>query len=506
MTTVAAVEAGLAALAGRCSVLPCSGPATCVAASRTGAPFFTSDLSLGPLSITAVLLGVPSGAILASIITLRRVRVSPLGVTRRVGRRPPRMVRLVPLAAGLALLGAAAFARNAHLGGGIHPFSGLNAVTLIAACFALIVVGLAVAGPYLTLVSARLLLRSARRDSTLIAGRRLADDPRRAFRAISGLILAVFVGTGSTGVVGTAIGHHAVALNGRRRIVENQLAAGTLLVRYDGQLSGGASVVGLPAQQTSAVLAAVRRVAGVRLVVPVYAAPCGAQSSANGQPSEIVGSTLGLMQSADLNRLAVFGKASSGSGVVVIPTDAVLADGEPPQQWHSIAPPGSLERRALQALIVCTDGSQGTIERARTLLETRDPSFSPPLTVAELHAVSQSKVAELQRMTDVGILISLVIAGCSLAVAVAGGFVERKRPFGLLRLAGMPLANLRRVVLLEAAVPLVLVVVVSVAAGLLAASLILDAALTLKVGLAMPSWSYCGVMSAACWPHWLWWP
>ena len=403
------------------------------------------------------------------------------------------MVRLVPLAAGLALLGAAAFARNAHLGGGIHPFSGLNAVTLIAACFALIVVGLAVAGPYLTLVSARLLLRSARRDSTLIAGRRLADDPRRAFRAISGLILAVFVGTVFTGVVGTAIGHHETALNGRRRIVENQLAAGTLLVRYDGQSSGGASVVGLPAQQTSAVLAAVRRVAGVRLVVPVYAAPVGA-ASANGQPSEIVGSTLGLMQSADLNRLAVFGKASSGSGVVVIPTDAVLADGEPPQQWHSIAPPGSLERRALQALIVCTDGSQGTIERARTLLETRDPSFSPPLTVAELHAVSQSKVAELQRMTDVGILISLVIAGCSLAVAVAGGFVERKRPFGLLRLAGMPLANLRRVVLLEAAVPLVLVVVVSVAAGLLAASLILDAALTLKVGLAMPSWSYCGVM------------
>jgi hypothetical protein len=97
-------------------------------------------------------------------------------------------------------------------------------------------------------------------------------------------------------------------------------------------------------------------------------------------------------------------------------------------------------------------------------------------------------------MTEVGVLISLLIAGCSLAVAVAGGFVERKRPFALLRLAGMPLASLRRIVMLEAAVPLVLVVAVSVGAGLLASSFMLDATLTLAVGLVAPSWSYCGVM------------
>ena len=69
-----------------------------------------------------------------------------------------------------------------------------------------------------------------------------------------------------------------------------------------------------------------------------------------------------------------------------------------------------------------------------------------------------------------------MIAGCSLAMSVVGGLIERKRPFTLLRLlrlTGLPLAHLRRVVVLEAAVPLVLLAVYSAAAGLLAAYLIL---------------------------------
>ena len=47
------------------------------------------------------------------------------------------------------------------------------------------------------------------------------------------------------------------------------------------------------------------------------------------------------------------------------------------------------------------------------------------------------------------ILVSLPIAGCSLAVSVAAGLTDRKRPFSLLRLTGAPLGVLRRVVALE---------------------------------------------------------
>ncbi len=71
------------------------------------------------------------------------------------------------------------------------------------------------------------------------------------------------------------------------------------------------------------------------------------------------------------------------------------------------------------------------------------------------------------------ILISLVIAGCSLAVSVTAGVNDRKRPFSLLRLTGVPLRALRRVVALEAAVPLVAIAVPSAAMGFLAAALFL---------------------------------
>lgn len=71
------------------------------------------------------------------------------------------------------------------------------------------------------------------------------------------------------------------------------------------------------------------------------------------------------------------------------------------------------------------------------------------------------------------ILASYVIAGCSLAVSVAAGLSERKRPFSLLRLTGVPLAVLRRVVALESAVPLLVIAALATGMGFLAADLFL---------------------------------
>jgi predicted lysophospholipase L1 biosynthesis ABC-type transport system permease subunit len=78
-----------------------------------------------------------------------------------------------------------------------------------------------------------------------------------------------------------------------------------------------------------------------------------------------------------------------------------------------------------------------------------------------------------QQLANVVILASLPIAGCSLAVSVAGGLTDRRRPFSMLRLTGMRLAELRRVVLLESAVPLVVVAALAIGMGFLAAELFL---------------------------------
>ena len=68
------------------------------------------------------------------------------------------------------------------------------------------------------------------------------------------------------------------------------------------------------------------------------------------------------------------------------------------------------------------------------------------------------------------ILVSLPIAGCTLAAAIAAGLADRKRPFSLLRLPGARLATLRRVVALESAVPLLAVAAVAIGTGFGAAA------------------------------------
>jgi hypothetical protein len=82
-------------------------------------------------------------------------------------------------------------------------------------------------------------------------------------------------------------------------------------------------------------------------------------------------------------------------------------------------------------------------------------------------------MAGFQQLANVAVLVSLCIAGCGLAVSVVAGLNDRKRPFSLLRLTGVPLGMLRRVVAFESVVPLLVNAVVAAGAGFLAAGLFL---------------------------------
>ena len=69
--------------------------------------------------------------------------------------------------------------------------------------------GLVIAGPWLTMVGSRVLARRTSSPAALIAGRRLGDNPRAAFRSISGLILALFVTSVAVGITTTILADHA---------------------------------------------------------------------------------------------------------------------------------------------------------------------------------------------------------------------------------------------------------------------------------------------------------
>ena len=140
----------------------------------------------------------------------------------------------------------------------------------------------------------------------------------------------------------------------------------------------------------------------------------------------------------------------------------------------------SAARLPVDAVVVATDGSPGSLERARTTLERAFPFQGTPVAVDAFDPSTARLLTMIQDMTDVIIVASLIIAACSLAVNIAAGLGERKRPFSLLRLTGVPTALLHRVVALESALPLFLVAAVSIVVGLVSAALYLHS----QVGIA----------------------
>ncbi|SIR93820.1 FtsX-like permease family protein [Micromonospora avicenniae] len=438
----------------------------------TGERFFAADLSLTLTDVLAVALGIPLGAVVASWLALRRVQISPLGVARRVTPKPPRAWRLIPLVAGLVEL--AYFV-------GRRPPTTNGQLTAYLSGFLLILTGLVLAGPWLTMVGARLLAGRASRPATLIAGRRLADNPRAGFRSVSGLIVALFVTSVATGIITTY-----VANRGEPRT--DSVAATSLTMwfpREDG-----------PAPTADQIPAGLGTIPGVRSVTLVHANPVDEPP-----PIQMRGTPAGfdpyrswwpsVITCAELDRLAVFGACPAGARVVAVADDLI---GE--RAWDltndsyvwpaADLDPAQVDRQPIRSVVVNTT-SRAAFEQARTMLINAFPANGFPASIAERESNSARLMVQFQQLANVVMLASLPVAGCSLAVSVAGGLSDRKRPFSMLRLTGVRLRTLRRVVALETVVPLLTVAVLAIGMGFLAAHLFLRAQLNYTLLAPKPS-------------------
>jgi hypothetical protein len=132
---------------------------------------------------------------------------------------------------------------------------------------------------------------------------------------------------------------------------------------------------------------------------------------------------------------------------------------------------GSLTALPLQTVLVKVN-SPATLERVRTYLAVNAPpqvgggygaSPTPPRTFGEELQIRLARATTFEKIMYAAVALTLIVAGCSLAVSAGGGLVDRKRPFTLLRVSGTPVSVLSRVVLFEAAVPLVAATVVAAA-------------------------------------------
>jgi len=454
-------------------------------AALIGTPYFGSQLTPTVWGYVAMLVGVPLAAAVAALISLRRVQVSPLGVSRRAAPKPPTYWRLTVLVIGLGLY-VFGLSKTTHKSIGAPAYPGLL-ITMV---------GLVIAGPWLTSVVSRLFGRLIPGSSALLSARRLAGSPKTAFRSVTGLVLAVFLGT----MVGTLV----PAVNA----TEATPTAGALNnVLLD-------SLGGLSPHAGAKLLSGLTAIKGAD-VYPIYltqlpgtstgqkpggggpggGGPSGGGPSGggpggggpggggpgggNGQVSVQGGNGppgggATVMSCSALRGLAVLGQCAPGLKEVEVNDSDFFSD-NPMFNTAAIASAsspaytGDLAKLYLTTVLVRVD-SPATLERVRTYLTIntaptpaggQGQAPTPPRTFGETLQIRLARAATLEKIVYASVALTLIVAGCSLAVAVGGGLVDRKRPFTLLRVSGTPVGVLSRVVLMEAAVPLVAATVVA---------------------------------------------
>ncbi|MCK2219568.1 hypothetical protein MF672_038110 [Actinomadura sp. ATCC 31491] len=475
VSVLAAVEAALGALLGTLLGVALFQPVRpAVALVRvTGSRFFPELVAPEVWQYAAVLAVVPALAGGTALWSLRRVRISPLGAARRTPPRPPRAWRLIPLVAGLGLFAGPVF-RDAKDADAPPAVAGL----------VLTMAGLVLAGPWLTALAARLAARATGGAATLLAAQRLAADPKAAFRSVSGLVLAVFVGTALAGIVPAVV-------SGQRAV-----AGGTLTDVLRVPLGRVPGAGGLPARAGAELLDRLRAFTGAG-VLPIYALPEGTRGQVIG-PDRPPPTT--VVACADLARYPVLGRCPAGAQAVTGYFDRVVEADNPlsiDRLRPFTGPAGravSVTGLSLSAVLVRTDGTGGALERVRTLLSRY--SVDAPMTFAEVAEVRARLYTQAENVGLAMVVLTLLAGGCSLVVAVGGGLMERRQPFTLLRLAGTPARTLAAVVLLESALPLVLAAVVAAAAGYGVAGPFVAALAMKGASLALPGPVYFGALGA----------
>jgi hypothetical protein len=415
--------------------------------------FFRTDLTVAPVSVVAVVAGVVAVSTAVAWWRTAHAGIGPLGVTRERSERRPAAFAVVPLVAGAALMLGVTLK---SLSG--SPFHGVEVLLVLG--FLLVSLGLVTSGPVLTFWVADLAARGVRGTAGVIAMNRIRRHPRATFRAVSGLVAAVFMVSVFAAAVTT-------------------VADGSAQADGAGLLPKSTVLAHLATRPTEAD-AAITQASGIARTPGVTVAAIGYY-----HPEEGV-----VFAASDAARLGL--PVPAGAGHVRVASD--YFEGRPPVVSAAAAP-----ATTPAILLVATEGTASSTERARTavLLSGLRLALSPATRTELAASALQTTANRYAGLAGLGILVATIISAVSLAVSTTAAVLDRKRMLGLLRLMGMPASTLRRVILAEAALPLATVFALCVGLGFLVAWCIVAGLTAGRRTVSWPDQSYFLALAAS---------
>ncbi|MGB3440448.1 MAG: FtsX-like permease family protein [Actinophytocola sp.] len=443
VTAMVAAETGLAAAAGAVLGVAISPVLHSLATwvPWGGGTWLASDFMLPWPVVVLVALAVPVLVVAAAVAGLRRVVNTPLMATGGHTRKPLSKGRLliVPVAVVLFFL-SLAMARESSA-----------ALLPLLASLGFLMWSPTVVGPWVTSALGGVFTKVWRKPSALLAGRRLRDDPKAAYRASAGVVLAVFAGSMALTLMPSLeseSGYYSAYRDSVLYLSTDTERAPSIVGKADEELerygiaARAAQVGQLQLWQGETYLEGyVVSCEDARVLLPV-SVECGAGPSVyapSGTALDILSwSTESTPDGSASQRREPLGvtpvAASSLSDVALIDPSLLPAGTELTNVDVAVYADGASRETARTALLAASGGEQ-VISKEMKL------------------GAQNTELADLRRVTVIGLVTASVLGGLSAAIATAGSVMDRRRTFGALMAAGTPVHTLARALRAEAALP-----------------------------------------------------
>jgi ABC-type antimicrobial peptide transport system permease subunit len=340
-----------------------------------------------------------------------------------------------------------------------------------------------IVGPWITSALGGIFTKVWRRPAVLLAGRRLRDDPKSAYRASAGVVLAVFAGSMALTLM-PSLEHESGYYSPYKDSVLYMESSPSQAVSAVAAVDAGLSRYGVAERSASVGSLSVRQgsndyytayvvsCADAQVLLPVHMS-C-ASSPAIYAPSSTAIDMLAYEGAGGTEKrtpLPGTPVVSSGLGLVLI--DPALLPTDAPLSGVDVAVPasGGSREKARTALLAASGGAQ-VISKEMELSD------------------QDTQLADLRRVTVIGLVTASVLAGLSAAIATAGSVMDRRRTFGALMAAGTPVRTLARALRTEAALPALVATIgagaLGTAVGIGLFSMVSDSAAVLSPWLAAP--------------------
>ena len=430
--------------------------------------FFANDLVVEPLIFAGVIGLVLIVAVLVNSLALRKVKTSPLGVVKSQKKlRRPTVLSLIPLF--VTIIGVWQMNRL-----GAEWFLQEGNMLYFVAVFLLAMIGLLTAGSFLTYLCAKLFDYCSRRASLIMASKRLKMFARPIFSSVSGVVLALFVGSFFVSIIASV----KLSLAQYYRMEANMVEVGRLRMQAD--------KIVFNTNDNSRLKLLIEAIKQDSKLAPSLKQIYVGQYYREKSPIEL-GQTSTNEQDDDDNKL-IFGRVYKCGDLHSLTQlkcpDGLKADSE-------VIVEENYETKQVKVSPFTPElRARGELKNSETTLAFNDvvsarlgklylQNLAGRLfykTGLEIYITTTDNFFDplkgfygLIQAVMIGIVGTIVVAGFSLAVSTIGSFFERKKSFYNLRLMGVDLKMLNRLVLIESFIPMILASILAVTAGILMA-------------------------------------